>query len=190
MLLVGGFTMSILATLHQDHINMSKLLDLLEKNVEQIVSGERPDLRLMAEAIEYIGYYADLYHHPLEDILYEHFTNRDKALDQLLYSCRKEHRDLASCSQSALAPITLTLMDGMLPMEQIIKVLEKFLKAERDHLNFEEGQVFPMIKALANDEDWKMLRKRCDSGLKSELGEFDMKQYRSLYAELSNVQCV
>jgi len=190
MLLVGGFTMSILATLHQDHINMSKLLDLLEKNIEQIVAGERPDLRLMAEAIEYIGYYADLYHHPLEDILYEHFTNRDKALDQLLYSCRKEHRDLASCSQSALAPITLTLMDGMLPMEQIIKVLEKFLKAERDHLNFEEGQVFPMIKALANDEDWKMLRKRCDSGLKSELGEFDMKQYRSLYAELSNVQCV
>jgi len=169
---------------------MSKLLDLLEKNVEQIVSGERPDLRLMAEAIEYIGYYADLYHHPLEDILYEHFVNRDKALDQLLYSCRKEHRDLAIYSQSALASITLTLMDGMLPMKQIIKVLEEFLQAERDHLNFEEGQVFPMIKRLASDADWKILRKRCVSRLKSELGEFDMMQYRSLYDELNSIQCV
>jgi len=176
--------MSIMASLHQDHINMSKLLDQLDMNIEQITTGGRPEIQLMAEAVEYIGHYADLYHHPIEDMVYAHFAHRSKGLDQLLNCCKKEHQELACSTQSTLVPIMETLLDGMLPIEQIVKALQYFIKVERAHINFEEAQVFPMIAAVATPEDWKMLRKRCYAGGQHAQDYLDVVQYRAIYSEL------
>ncbi len=176
--------MKILSVLHRDHINMSKLLTLIERNIEQIKQGHSADLKLMAEAIEYIGHYADLYHHPLEDVLYDYFKDKSAELTLLINRCEKEHQDLKVCTEQVLSPISVSLLDGMLPMAKIIENLEAFLEQEKQHINFEEGQIFPKIEALANAQDWEKLAK--ESWLKTDamFQKFDSNHYAELYADL------
>lgn len=176
--------MKILSILHRDHINMSKLLSLIEKNIELIKQGNTADLKLMAEAIEYIGHYADLYHHPLEDVLYSYFKGKSQELTLLINRCEKEHQDLKVCTEKVLSPLSVSLLDGMLPMQQIIEKLEAFLLQEKQHINFEEGQIFPKIEALASDKDWEQLAK--ESWLKTDamFQKFDSNHYAELYQEL------
>ena len=176
--------MKILSVLHRDHINMSKLLTLIEKNIELIKQGNSADLKLMAEAIEYIGHYADLYHHPLEDVLYDYFKDKSEELTLLINRCEKEHQELKLCTEQVLSPISVSLLDGMLPMHRIIESLEAFLEKEKQHINFEEGKIFPKIEALASAQDWEKLAK--ESWLKTDamFQKFDSNHYAQLYADL------
>ncbi|MEH6442814.1 MAG: hemerythrin domain-containing protein [Oceanospirillaceae bacterium] len=177
--------MTILTTLHQDHINMSKLLTVLEHNLAQIRQGMTPDLKLMAEAIEYLGHYADLYHHPLEDILYSYFINKDDKLTSLINQCEREHRILKQKTEQILNPISVTLLDDMLPLEQILTAFEDFLIVEKQHINFEEGQLFPLIKQMATADDWQKIAKKTWLKTDAMFHEFDSQQYSGIYQELS-----
>lgn len=177
--------MSILSILHKDHINMSQLLTLLEQNLEQIREGTTPDLNLMAEAVEFISHFADIYHHPLEDQMYDYFRGRDEELTGLIYRCEKEHKELKELTEKALLPIQQTLLDGMIPMQQVLKVLEGFLQAEKNHINFEEGEIFPLIEKIASDEDWEKITKKSWLKTNSMFGEFNTNEYSEIYAELN-----
>ena len=178
----GGIAMNLLAQLHLDHVNMSKLLLLLEQNLQQIRQGEIPELTLMAEAVEYIGHYADLYHHPLEEEMMGYFVERSAELKKHQFVCHQQHHQLDEKSQQVLAPKALTLLDGILPMEQVLHALEEFLQAQKAHLDFEEREIFPLIKAIASDQDWLFLAKRCK--LSAEKEQFELSQYSAIYAEL------
>lgn len=175
----------MLDALHQDHINMNQLLQLLDTNVKQIRQGAVPDLKLMAEAIEYIGHYADIYHHPVEDLIYRHFADKSPELSRLMYQCEQEHHNLQNKTGQVLAPINETLMDGMVPMDNIIDALEAFLIAEKSHLDFEEVKIFPLLKSIAQDSDWKQLAKKAWLETDSMFNEFDSLRYREIYNELN-----
>ncbi|EPJ46670.1 MAG: hypothetical protein OFPI_33410 [Osedax symbiont Rs2] len=177
--------MNLLAQLHLDHVNISKLLLLLDQNLQQIRQGEIPELKLMAEAVEYIGHYADLYPHPLEEQMMEYFMERSEPLKKHQFICHKQHRELDQKSQQVLAPIAMTLLDGMLPMEQVLRALDDFLKAQKAHLDYEEREIFPLIKTLANEQDWQTLAKR--SKLTNEKDKYQLSQFSAIYAELGGV---
>jgi len=174
--------MNLLTQLHLDHVNMSKLLLLLEQNLQQIRQGEIPELKLMAEAVEYIGQYADLYHHPLEEEMIEYFVEQSAELKKYQFVCHQQHRQLDEKSQKVLAPIALTLLDGMLPMEQVLNALEDFLTAQKAHLDFEEREIFPLIKAIACEQDWNILKRR--SKFTQETDKYELSQFSAIYAEL------
>ena len=176
--------MNLLSKLHLDHVNMSKLLLLLEHNVEQIRQGETPKLRLMAEAVEYIGHYADLYHHPIEEEMLEYFVPKSAELKILQLSCVNQHHQLDEKSREVLAPIALTLLDGILPMEQVLHALEEYLKAQKRHLDFEEREVFPLIKIIACEKDWQAIAKI--SRFKEKIDKYELAQFSAIYEELES----
>lgn len=176
--------MNILTQLHLDHVNMSKLLELLEHNLQQIRQGEIPEFKLMAEAVEYIGHYADLYHHPIEEEMLEYFVEQSAKLKTYQLRCHKQHRLLDEKTQEVLAPITLTLLDGILPIEQVLQALEDYLKAQKAHLNFEEKEIFPLIKAIACDKDWQTLEKRFQ--FREKIDKYELAQFSAIYAELKS----
>ncbi|EPJ45813.1 MAG: hypothetical protein OFPII_24610 [Osedax symbiont Rs1] len=176
--------MNMLAELHKDHINMSKLLAILEKNIKSTRQGAAADLPLMAEAIEYIGHYADVYHHPLEDIMYTHFAGRSRELDALMRQCQEEHRQLHAQTEQVLLPISEILLDGIQPLSDILSALEKFIATENQHLNFEEAKIFPLIESIASAEDWEVIARK--AGFESDtIDEFEANQYAAIYAELA-----
>ena len=177
--------MTILNELHQDHINLNKLLAILGNKLEQLKQGEMPNFILLSDAVDYISSYADAYHHPREDLLYAYFSESDcPELNEAIRECTEEHHRLKQYSEDILEAVDCILNDAVVPMDQFTEKLEVFLDHQIEHLNLEEGTLFPLLDEVATEQDWSTLEKelpRMDDPL---FGEQQKQRYIELYTEL------
>lgn len=173
--------MNILEQLHQDHINLSRLLEVMEMKIQKLKAGDSPNFQLLSELVEYIGNYADQFHHPREDHLYHYFAKRDASLDLHLQSCEAQHADLKNLSNEVLETVNAVMHDAVIPMSDFIARLESFVQRERAHINFEEQTIFPAIQALSEQKDWAALAQALPQPEDPLFGEKQGENYRELY---------
>lgn len=176
--------MTLVAELHQDHINLSKLLDILASKSDKLKEGGDPSFSLISDVIDYIANYAEQNHHPREDRMYEYFKGRDTKLDIVMEKCLKEHEMLKGSGHQLLDVIDGILHDSVLPMEQFIEKLDAFVKNERRHLDLEEAEIFPLIEAIAMDKDWAALQEMIPAVEDPLFGERQADAYKALFKEL------
>ncbi len=173
--------MTILEQLHQDHINLSRLLEVLEMKIQKLKAGDSPNFQLLSELVEYIGNYADQFHHPREDHMYHYFEKREASLDRHLHECERQHGDLKQLSKDVTELVDAVMHDAVIPMNEFIERLENFLERERAHINFEEETIFPAINAVSNDQDWQALEKDLPQPSDPLFGEKQGENYREIY---------
>ena len=176
--------MTVVSELHQDHVNLSKLLEILDKKILKLKEGNRPNINLMADVIGYIATYAEGYHHPREDQLYAYFYGKNSQLDAAMKECEVTHVNLKGYAHALLETIDGVLHDAVVPMDDFIAKLESFVLNEKAHLDFEEASVFPLLNEMATDADWKKIEKKLPLEEDPLFGEKRSEEYKSLYAEL------
>jgi len=176
--------MTVVSELHQDHVNLSKLLEILEKKVEKLKHDGEPNFSLMADVIGYIANYAEHHHHPREDKMYAFFKGRDAELDKVMADCEVAHQELKGIGGDLLEVIDGILHDAVLPMDEFITRLESFVLNEKAHLDFEEGHIFPKLIAVANDKDWAELAISLPAEADPLFGEKQAEEYKELYKAL------
>lgn len=177
--------MTILKELHQDHINLNKLLAVLGYKLDKLKQGEMPNFVLLSDAVDYISNYADAYHHPLEDQMYDYFKDSGcPELDEAIAKCGDEHKLLKQCSEELIEAVDCILNDAVVPMDQFTTKLEHFLDRQVEHLNLEEGTLFPLLDDIADDEQWSVLSKQLPKMDDPLFGEQQKQRYIDLYSEL------
>lgn len=177
--------MAIMAELHQEHVNLTRLLDMLDRKIEKLRDGTHPNFQLMADVVDYVGGYADTYHHPREDRMFEFFKGRDAAADELMSTCEQEHVELKHQSTHLSEVIEGVLHDAtVVPLEQLVDQLEAFVKREKAHLDFEESKVFPALEKLASEKDWSALDEQLPTPADPLFGAKQSEEYRELYNAL------
>ena len=83
-----------------------------------------------------------------------------------------------------IAAVDCILTDAVVPMDQFIAKLEVFLDEQIEHLNLEEGVLFPLLDEIATAEQWQRLEPdlpRMDDPL---FGAKQKQRYIDLYSEL------
>ena len=85
---------SIVGSLHQDHINSTKLLDVLEQQLVIFSRAEVPDYEMMQGVMEYFLDYPDLCHHPTEDSILSKMETRGWTAKDGFPDLRHEHQSL------------------------------------------------------------------------------------------------
>ncbi|WP_027857194.1 hemerythrin domain-containing protein [Marinobacterium jannaschii] len=176
--------MTILNELHQDHINLNKLLVILRHKVEKLRSGEHPNFGLMGDVVEYISTYADAYHHPREDRMYEYLRGRSDNLDLAIDDCIAQHRHLKKLGEELCESVDSILHDAVMPMDEFTDKLAAFVEEQSTHLNFEEGSLFPLVQGVATENDWATLNNDLPSVEDPLFGEKQAARYAELYQEL------
>ncbi|MDO6562581.1 hemerythrin domain-containing protein [Amphritea sp. 1_MG-2023] len=177
--------MTILSDLHQDHVNLNKLLAVLSNKLEELKRGEMPNFLLLADAVDYISCYADAYHHPCEDQMYEMFKGAGcPELDEAIVRCIEDHQQLKQRSNDVIEAVECVLTDAVVPMDQFTAKLEAFLNAQIEHLNLEEGTLFPLLEDVATDEQWDKLALELPIMDDPLFGEKQKQRYIDLYTEL------
>lgn len=63
----------MLASLHKDHLNIARLLDLLKHKLAAIRDEQRVSYFLIRDVVDYLREVSDKYHHPKEDIIYDYY---------------------------------------------------------------------------------------------------------------------
>ncbi|MCH9049685.1 MAG: hemerythrin domain-containing protein [Proteobacteria bacterium] len=145
---------SIVGSLHQDHINSTKLLDVLEQQLVIFSRAEVPDYEMMQGVMEYFLDYPDLYHHPTEDLILSKVKTQGWTAKDGFPDLRHEHQELASMTRGFSTAIQDILQEVEMPREAFQRRAREFLDFYRSHIRKEEEIFYPAALKVLTKEDW------------------------------------
>ncbi len=147
----------MLQALHQEHINIARLLDLLRQQLFAI-RGEKPvRYRLLKDVLSYLSEVADQCHHPQEDLIYDYYLKYRCDDDQITSRLKQEHDEVVVAGKELTELVDMILMDAVIPLEQLTAKLESFIVLQQRHMDFEETEVFPELRTQLTEDDWRHL---------------------------------
>jgi hemerythrin-like domain-containing protein len=99
--------------------------------------------------------YAEHSHHPLEDIIFDYYSNKTgQANYGQLYN---EHHRLAEASGALVYSLNMILSDVVISREKLIKDLKEYLELQQQHMQYEEQEVFPKFMKTLDEADWQKI---------------------------------
>lgn len=144
--------------LHQDHLHLTRVFNILEQQLEILSTDGDPDLFLMLDILNYVQHYPDLVHHPKEDRIYDVLMNRSIEGAKYLVQLSKEHQYLPTLSDELYKMLDSAANSTLfVSRDELESKIKYFLKIERKHMDLEEKVIYPMINKTLTDEDWESI---------------------------------
>ena len=140
---------TLIGELRSDHRNMARLLDLLEKEGDEIYQGGTPNLALMCDIMRYMTVYPDAVHHPKEDRLYAELraVHPDRATG--MRRIAGEHRELEEQSVSLLRRLEQAAAGDADSFREVVAAASRYADLLRKHMRWEEADLFRRLDKLA-----------------------------------------
>ncbi|WP_163931508.1 hemerythrin domain-containing protein [Paraferrimonas sp. SM1919] len=148
----------MLERLHLDHRNMRTLLDLIATKLDKIAAEEPVKLWVILDAIEYLHTYSDHCHHPMEDILYQLYLDKNPFPEINILA--EQHKKLATQTQQLLVTLKQIMADIIVERKVLVQQLEAFITSQLQHLKNEEEHIFPLLKKHFSDNDWQRAKQQ------------------------------
>ena len=139
-----------LKKLYRDHAHFSRLMNILESELEGLGQAGEPASARLDELVGYVGEYVDAFHHPIEDQLFQMLLARSDSgreqLDQLL----GDHLVITNMTRE----LRKALADLDHNREQVLVIGRELLEQQRSHMEFEEKSAFPLLRDELSDADF------------------------------------
>lgn len=145
---------SAMEILRQDHKNLERLLDALERQVAHFEAGEDSDIDIVKAVVDYCLTYPDLCHHPKEDIVLRQLQVRSPAEADRIGDLEEEHRRLGEATRAFGATLDAMVKGEAEPNGGFAAQARAFLDNYRLHMEMEDLHFFPVAEAQLTDEDW------------------------------------
>lgn len=143
-----------IAQWHADHVNFSKLLDLLEDRLGHLDDDHSPEYELMLDIMYYMTHYADVLHHPKEDLVFAKLKQRGGTaaakIDQLL----EQHVTLKAAGEQLSRDLDDIVNGSIVSREHIDASARAYLTKFRAHMQVEEAEIIPLAARLLVHGDW------------------------------------
>ena len=147
----------MLRRLRQDHVNLQKLLFILERQIAALDRRERPDWDIIEGAIDYLLTYPDLRHHPMEDRILRRLQAKDPSAAAPFRDLETQHREQSAALRRIAAATRQVLQDASMARQGYVGLLSGFVAALRDHIRKEEAGFFPAAERSLGAADWTEL---------------------------------
>ncbi len=145
----------ILEKLHRDHVNLERILGMLTTQLDHFYAGRESNFDLKIELMEYLETFADMGHHPLENVLYEAGMARQPERRELFERLIHQHHDLSGLTKRFRHSLEGVLHEAVMTRAELETQGREFVALQNLHLNLEEREVFPLLESILTDEDWK-----------------------------------
>lgn len=139
---------SILAELRQDHKNMIRLLNLLERESHRIQAEQDADFELMQDVMHYMTVYPDAVHHPKEDRIYAELKKTRPELTGGFSRITLDHRAIAEQGLRLRNDIDLIQAGAMVKREAVVRDALSYANTLRNHMQWEELDLFRRIEEM------------------------------------------
>lgn len=163
---------------------MTKLLDLLERQVAIFDSGSRPDYDILFGVVEYLRDWSDCWHHPKEDLVLEKLRLRDAAAADEVGELEKGHEALAALTEQFLDVIREVLGEEELPRDRVSKLAAEFIRSQRRHMQGEEAVFLPAAERALTSEDWADIAMRMSNPEDPLFGRTVEKRFETLRRDI------
>lgn len=142
---------------HIEHVQFSRLLDVLEAQVAAFHGGGRPNFGLMYDIVVYLRDYGDRVHHRREDAAFACLVERDPALRLPINRLLQEHCVIAAAGEDLVAQLEIVRLDAVVLRPAIEAAAAQYLAPYRHHLATEEREILPRAQRLLSAQDWSLV---------------------------------
>jgi hemerythrin-like domain-containing protein len=165
---------------HAEHVNFSRLLDVLEKQLDEFHEGGTPNYELMVDVVTYLRHFPDLHHHPREDAAFALLAKHDAAMQIPLERLKQEHRVIAAAGEDLLRTLNEVTSDAVIARSAVEAIAAMYVGYYRHHLLKEEKEILPRAAELLTAKDWQAVAAAVPAGLDPLFGEKGDAGYRVL----------
>ncbi len=120
----------IIERLSREHRNIEKLLAILERELEIFDRGDRPDYEVIHAIISYFKVYPQIYHHPLEDLVFAKLRIRDPAAAAKVGDLAREHQKGAERLYRVTQAVDSALTDHQILRQYVDTIVRDFIEHE------------------------------------------------------------
>ena len=147
-----------IAAWHTEHVYFNQLLHMLQREVDKFHFGEPPNYELMLDIITYLRDYTDQFHHPREDVAFEHLARRCPDLELALARLGQEHRVIAHAGQKLAEYLRAIVGGAIVPRAEVEMAAATYLVYYGNHIAKEEEDVLARAAKELTAEDWEVVR--------------------------------
>lgn len=140
----------------QDHINLSRLLETLRCEVAGYDQEDwyQPQLPAILGVLDYIRVYAEVFHHPLEEHVFDYLLERNMLDKKLVTTIVSQHEELEIATEQLQEQFDELSLDASMPIDELKESLQGYLRLQLNHLVAEDEKIFPAIAEL-DRRDWQ-----------------------------------
>ena len=172
---------TVLSRLQLDHANMSRLLDIVDAQLQLVADAQNADFELMRDILHYLTNYSDAIHHPTEDLLYARLADVSVSARKDLARIPEEHERIEGESRSLLETLTLVADGTMALRSDILERGNAYVASLRKHIEMEEKYLFPMIERLLDESDMAEVQQIYEANQDPVFGPVVRDDFRDLY---------
>src|SRR5437763_12489976 len=121
----------IIERLSQEHLNIEKLLAILERELEVFDRGDRADYEVIHAIISYFELYPEVYHHPQEDLVFAKLKLRDPAAAAKVGDLALEHQKGAESLRRVAQAVDSVLADREILRQNVDHIVRAFIEQQR-----------------------------------------------------------
>lgn len=177
----------LMSGLRTDHRNMALLLDLLEMETERLAASGEPDYDLMRDIMLYMIEYPDVVHHPKEDLIYQRLRSLHPEIDDDLKRVETDHQNIEKSGLTLKNDIEAMSVGADLNRDEIIDNLRQYIEQLREHMYWEEKELFTLADELQSDGDWSAVVLKNDEIGDPLFGPRVERKYRRLLARIQRL---
>ncbi|MDA9468421.1 hemerythrin domain-containing protein [Bradyrhizobium sp. CCBAU 53415] len=144
----------IIERLSREHRNIETLLAVLEHELDIFDRGDHPDYEVIRAIISYFELYPEIYHHPLEELVFAKLELRDPDAAASVGDLRLEHKKGAERLHRVAQAIESVLSDRELLRQDVDDIIRDFIESERRHIVIEDRDFFPAALKALEPADW------------------------------------
>ena len=134
----------------QDHINLTRLLETLRCEVADYDQEDwyQPQLPVILGALDYIRVYAEVFHHPLEEHVFDYLLERNMLDQKLVTTIASQHDELEIATEQLQEQFRELSQDVSVPIDELNESFQSYLRLQLKHLVAEDEKIFPAIAEL------------------------------------------
>jgi hemerythrin-like domain-containing protein len=165
---------------HTDHKRFIRLLDYLQNELAAFHAGGDPNYQLMHDAVYYLHHYADLYHHPREDVAFGLLVRHDPGFGDLVNRLKQEHRAISESGATLLGLLELVLEDTIIARSKVEAAAALYILYLRSHINTEDHEILPRVGQILTYGDWGQVAAAGPVGADPLFGDDPLLRFRNL----------
>lgn len=168
----------VIETLREEHRNIARLLDALERQVDIFAQAGAPDYEVIRGIADYLLDYPDRCHHPKEDVVFAQLRAAHPEAASAIGDLLREHRDLHEQALRFQGTVSALLAD--IARDVIVDAARRFIEIERRHMQREEAQFLPLAEKVLTPVDWARIEGALSPGPDPLFGGKVEAQFRKL----------
>ena len=143
-----------LRRLQEDHVNIARLLEVLEHQLALFAQDGDVDYEVMEGVLEYMRRYPDLMHHPREDRVMLQLQKRDPKAAEEAGDLTSEHVRLKGVTERFATALDNVLAEQEVSREAFTALGRDYVDQQRTHMRRENERFFRIAERTLTEADW------------------------------------